>query len=284
MHASDTIVAPATGDAPAVRAIVRSSGPKAWSLARQRGNAELSAGHAINVSLRVSEWQIPATLLCFRGPRSHTGEDVVEYHLPGNPLLVAMLLRDLQRGGARLAKPGEFTARAYFNGKLSLDEAEAVAIAIGATNDGELAAAKRLRAGELAGRVAIVTDGVADLLARCELGIDFTEEDVEVLPRDDAIAGLATLQSQLAALLEETGRVEALQVVPTVVLAGPANAGKSTLMNRLLGRERVVISDTVGTTRDVIAEDLDLPGGRVRLLDVAGLTETSTPLDEAAER
>lgn len=286
MIGDDTIAALATPAAPAPRAIVRTSGPAAFELAEQLGAVNLMHAHSTRVVLAFADLRVPAECFAFRSPRSHTGEDVVEYHLPGNPLLCRLLLDALQAGGACLARPGEFTARAYFNGRIRLDEAEAVQAAIGATNDAELAAAARLRAGELASRLAPLLDELANMLALCEAGIDFVDEpDVVAISPDDLTRRVAVLQAQISHLKLESGRFEQLARPPTIALVGRPNAGKSTLLNALAGYQRAVVSTVGGTTRDALAIDIDLPGGRVQLLDLAGIGDPTTdPLDAAAGR
>ncbi len=163
----DTIVAFATGVAPAARIVVRTSGPNAVSVAADLCDVPASAGH---VTVAFAGVRCPAWVYVFRGPRSYTGEDVVEYGLPGSPVLARMFYDALLARGLRPAEPGEFTARAYFAGKLGLTEAEGVAATIAAGNADELAAARQLMAGELARRLRPVTDLVADTLALVEVG------------------------------------------------------------------------------------------------------------------
>ena len=322
MHdVGDTIVAPATPPGSAARSIVRTSGPEAIHhlcarLSRLEG-AEQESGRGVCPALREGEQKrgagsaattcgperleaqpaagthaiqlqidgldVSATVFVFREPRSHTGEEIVEYHLPGGDLLTRLLVDDLIARGCRLAEPGEFSARAYLNGKLRLDEAEAVQATIAARSDVELQAARRLRAGELATRLAPSLDAVATLLARCEAGIDFTEEeDVIVLPADEAIAAIDGIQRDLANLLASASRFEQLARLPTIALVGRPNAGKSTLMNALAGRQRAVVNAARGTTRDVVAQELHLPSGTVRLIDCAGLGEFALDAIDAA--
>lgn len=284
MHSHDTIVALATAAGPAARLIVRSSGPAAFELATQVGVVGIEDRRATPVMLGFANLSVRATCYAFQAPRSHTGEDIVEYHLPGNALLGRLLIESLVTMGARQAQPGEFSARAFFNGKLRLDEAEGVAALIGASNDRELAAARRLRAGELARRLAPAMEELADLLAMTELGIDFTEEDVVVLEPADAQQRIATLCADLNSLLEQAPRLEQLGRPPRVALVGWPNAGKSTLMNALAGCRRAVASHRPGTTRDALTAEINLPGGRITLIDLAGLGQTAGLLDAEGGR
>jgi tRNA modification GTPase len=273
MLAGDTIVAISSAVGVAARMIVRMSGPEAMRIARSALDEALpdSAG-ARQLRLRIrTDLSFPAWVYIFRAPRSQTAEDIVEFHLPGNPLLARFLLDDLIRAGARQAEPGEFSARAYFNGKLDLAQAEGVAATIAATNETELAAARQLMAGELARRVRPVMEAVAEALALVEAGIDFVDEGVTFIPKQQLDERLKLTDRDIERILRESARFERLSHEPTVVLVGPPNAGKSTLLNALAGRERAIVSRVAGTTRDAISADVQLRRGTVRVIDIAGL-------------
>jgi tRNA modification GTPase len=187
-----------------------------------------------------------------------------------------MLLQELLRLGARSADPGEFTARAYFNGRIDLAEAEGVAATIAANSEQELAAARQLLSGELARRLVPLMDLVADTLALLEVGIDFSEEDVTFLSGDDIRARVTGVDESLEKLLNESSRFERLAHEPQVVLVGRPNAGKSTLLNALSGRSRAVVSSIAGTTRDVLSAEVMLHRGTVHVVDVAGIEDVDT--------
>ena len=274
----DTIAALATPPGVAARAIVRTDGPRAFEIARALTGtipepcvltpAPLeAAAAAVDLPPR-----LPIHLLAFRAPRSHTGNDTVEYHLPGNPLIARRLLDALLTHGCRAAEPGEFTARAYFNGRVSLDAAEATQASIAATTDVALAAAARLRSGDLARRLSPVLDDLANLLALCEAGIDFVDEpDVVAIAPAEARRRIADLESGISDLKSQCIRLDRPARPPTVALVGRPNAGKSTLLNVLAGRERAVASAVAGTTRDVLSATVALPGGAVEVWDLPGL-------------
>jgi tRNA modification GTPase len=224
--------------------------------------------------------QLPVLIIAYPGPASYTGEDTVEVQLPGNPFLVERLLHALTSiEGVRLAQPGEFTARAFLAGKLTLSEAEGVAATIAATTHEQLAAAGDLLAGRTGEQYREWSEEVATLLALVEAGIDFTDqEDVIAISAPALHDRLEVLADHLHRHLGGGGEAEG--TLPRVTLVGRPNAGKSTLFNTLLGRRRAVTSPHAGTTRDVLTEQMDLApdlsgAGCVLLQDLAGLEDPS---------
>jgi tRNA modification GTPase len=271
MFSDDTIAAISSAVGPTARMIVRASGPKVSQICVELFGADAPASSASKTKLQFRGLVLPAWVYRFAAPRSVTGEDVVELHIPGNPLLARMLLDELIHFGARQAEAGEFTARAYFNGRMDLAEAEGVAATIAAQSERELAAARQLLSGELARRLRPLMDSIAQMLALIEVGIDFTEEDVTFLTDGQIHERINQADKSLADLLAQSSRFERLSHEPQIVLVGRPNAGKSTLLNALAGHERAVVSHEAGTTRDAIWAHVRLPRGRVRLIDVAGI-------------
>ena len=218
----------------------------------------------------------PATLLLFEHGKSYTGEESAELHVPGNPLLARLTLEQLFAAGAKPAEPGEFTARAFFNGRLDLTEAEGVAATISATSGRELDAARRLGAGELTRRLRPIIDTLTQTLALVEAGIDFSEEEIRFITPEQVRQNASATQEQLRRLLSASASFERLAHEPLIVLCGRANAGKSSLLNALARRQRAVVSPVAGTTRDLLSAEVKLARGMVRLIDTAGLeTETA---------
>lgn len=299
MTPTDTIAAIASGAGRAPRGIIRLSGPgvarvlERWLIAVP---SEVGAHHA-RLRLRLEsggEADLPCLLLRFASPRSYSGEDGAEIILPGNPALLDRACRQLLGDpDVRRAQPGEFTARAFLNGKLSLDQADGVQASIGARSDAELAAASTLLSGEAGRAYRDLADEIARLLALVEAGIDFTDQDdvVPILPRDLA-HGLRNCLFGLDCFIGPAS-AEAPTTESRVVLVGPPNAGKSTLFNALIGRERAVVSQTPGTTRDPIVEPIELAcigagwsAPRVVLIDLAGLDvalSEASAIDAAAQ-
>ena len=280
MSVADTIVAVASPPGRSARAIVRLSGAAtqevlASVLAMDRGRP-FDRG-CFRSRLRLGDrLELPVLVSVFRGRASYTGQDSAEILLPGNPALVERVLSRLtEREGVRPAGPGEFSARAYLNDKLTLEQAEGVAAVIAAESREQLAAANELLAGRTPYRR--WADELTTLLALVEAGIDFTDqEDVVPIAPAELARRIRVLRSEIDVHLGGEGAAESAGHMARVVLAGEPNTGKSTLFNALLGRERAVVSPLAGTTRDVLEEELDLsrdlPGaGPVLLADLAGL-------------
>ena len=276
----ETIVAVCTARGSAPRGIVRLSGPNAHKLLEGLSSAPGTLVPGLNtLSLSVSpRMQFPAQVFLFISPSSFTGEDVVEFHLPGSESLLNLVVERFIQLGARAAGPGEFTQRAFLNGRLDLTEAEAVAELVAARSDAQLRAANVLRKGALAQRIGPLKDTLADSLALLEAGIDFSDEGIELICPAELARKIDSIQSALTGLLESGVAMERLSGLPTVVLAGRANVGKSLLMNRLTGFDRSLVSSISGTTRDVLSAPIRLEGslaagGEAMLIDAAGLEE-----------
>ena len=212
----------------------------------------------------------------FESPNSYTGEDVLELYPHGNPLIVRDLLQAIRSiEGVRLAEPGEYTRRAFLNGKMDLTQAESVADVIHSANRAELENAHRLLSGALSKKIATLTAQVKDISARLELDVDFAEEEA-----DPDFAGwqerFENIRTTILQILNSFRGKANLSRLPLAVLYGAPNAGKSSLVNALLGEDRVLVSNVPGTTRDFVEVRLFLEGGEIRLVDTAGIAEHAT--------
>ncbi|MBS2029902.1 MAG: tRNA modification GTPase [Deltaproteobacteria bacterium] len=276
MKASDTIVAPATAPGPAAVGIVRLSGSEAFSIGRMlcaRWPERLEPRKAFFARfVREGDAFDSGLVLPFPGPASYTGEDVLELHGHGGRATQELLAAALACG-ARLAEPGEFTQRAFVNGKLDLVQAESVAQLIAAQSGRALRVAARGLGGSLSEKLDQLEDAVLDLQGRVEGLLDFPAE------AEGAEAGLVEAMSMVAGELEALASTFAqgrrLFVRSEVVLAGPVNAGKSSLLNALVGEERALVDALPGTTRDLVTADCERGGLPLRLVDTAGWREAS---------
>ncbi len=293
MRGGDTIAAVATGGGRSRRAIIRLSGPGLPDLLAHLLTPPDPPPGVSAARLRLTPaLELPLLVMRSAAGRSYTGEESAELIVPGNPHLLARIMALLvSHEGVREATPGEFSARAFLSGRLTLAQAEGVAAMIAARTDEQLAAAARLISGATGERYKAWADEAATLQALVEAGIDFTDqEDVVPIPPAELARRLDALTAEITEALGSTRGAEAPSHLPMVVLAGEPNAGKSTLFNALLGRRRSVVSDQRGTTRDVIAEPLDLsrdvPGGpTIMLADLAGLdADAAGMIDEQAQR
>jgi len=284
---NDTIVAvssPTGGQ----RAIVRITGPSTIESCEQifkpsipkESSAVISGSVGIDPELRVD-----AKLYLFSAPHSYTGDDVAEIHIYTDPSVTEALMSNLLGKGLRMAGPGEFTARAYLNGRIDLAQAEAVNEIITTSNRYQLAAAEKLLTGRLAQTTSKICSELIDCLSLLEAGLDFSQEDIEFITRREAVERLAKAKEHLEQLLAGSISYEVVIDLPAVGIAGAPNAGKSSLLNKLLGKDRSIVSDQQKTTRDVLTGLLTLRHCRCVLFDCAGLIQSPTNiLDELAQQ
>jgi tRNA modification GTPase len=219
-------------------------------------------------------------LLFFPDPHSFTGEDVLEVHGHGGPVVMQMLLARCLDLGARLAEPGEFSRRAFLNGKLDLAQAEAVADLIDAATSSAARSAMRSLQGEFSKAVHGLTDELIDLRMLVEATLDFPEEDIDFLRKADAFGRLSRLQLRLAEIFERAQQGKLLQSGLHVVLAGQPNVGKSSLLNRLAGDELAIVTPIAGTTRDALRSTIQIEGIPLHIIDTAGLRETEDEVEK----
>nr|WP_200861606.1 tRNA uridine-5-carboxymethylaminomethyl(34) synthesis GTPase MnmE [Methylohalobius crimeensis] len=276
MPVDDTIAAPATAPGRGAVAMVRVSGPELSSLAAElTGRSRLAPRYAHYVRFLAEDGQVldRGLALYFPAPRSYTGEDMLELHCHGSPVVVESLLKRLMQLGARMAQPGEFSRRAFLNGKLDLAQAEAVAALIESTSEQAARAAQRSLEGEFSHRVEGLVEALTAIRVQVEASIDFSDEDIDWLAEGAVLARLERIIRDVDELNRRAFQGRLLEEGMTVVIAGRPNAGKSSLLNRLAERETAIVTDIAGTTRDLLRERIQIDGMPLHVIDTAGLRE-----------
>ncbi|MDP3814354.1 tRNA uridine-5-carboxymethylaminomethyl(34) synthesis GTPase MnmE [Pseudomonas sp.] len=283
MHtARETIAAIATAQGRGGVGIVRVSGPLAEKLAQAICQRELKPRYAHYGPFFADAEQVldEGLALYFPGPNSFTGEDVLELQGHGGPVVLDLLLRRCVQLGARLARPGEFSERAFLNDKLDLAQAEAIADLIEASSEQAARNALRSLQGEFSRRVHGLTERLINLRIYVEAAIDFPEEEIDFLADGHVLNLLDGVRTDLAGVLREAGQGALLRDGMTVVIAGRPNAGKSSLLNALAGREAAIVTEIAGTTRDVLREHIHIDGMPLHVVDTAGLRATEDQVEK----
>lgn len=282
----DTIAAIATASGAAGVGIVRISGPRAMSIANALSDRAPRPRRVTYTRFREASGELidDGLLLAFAAPHSYTGEDVVELQAHGSPVLLAALLARCCQLGARPARPGEFTERAFVNGKLDLVQAEAVADLIAAGSAAAARAARRSLDGVFSQHCNALADALSALRMHVEAAIDFPEEEIDFLSDRALRARLDAVQQQMRTLLQEAQRGQRLRDGLHVVIVGPPNVGKSSLLNALAGSDRAIVTELAGTTRDVLREVVRIEGIEITLVDTAGLRESADIIEREGIR
>jgi tRNA modification GTPase len=279
---TETIAAVATAQGRGGVGIVRVSGPLAQSIALAVGGCELKPRYAHYGPFNDANGQVldQGLALYFPGPHSFTGEDVLELQGHGGPVVLDLLLRRCVQLGARLARPGEFSERAFLNDKLDLAQAEAIADLIEASSEQAARNALRSLQGEFSKRVHDLTERLINLRIYVEAAIDFPEEEIDFLADGHVLKLLDGVRADLAGVLKQAGQGALLREGMTVVIAGRPNAGKSSLLNALAGREAAIVTAIAGTTRDVLREHIHIDGMPLHVVDTAGLRDTDDHVEK----
>ena len=282
----DTIVAIATPPGRGGVGIVRISGPAAIAIAEQLGRRKFLARQAAFTRFRARSGEVldEGITLVFDAGASFTGEAVAELQGHGGPLVLQGLVRAVLAEGARLARPGEFSERAFLNGRMDLAQAEAVADLIASGSEAAVRGALRSLSGAFSRHVDVLAGSLRDMRVRVEAGIDFPEDDLEAELVELTLSGLAQVSDALARVLKSARQGVRLSQGALVALVGSPNVGKSSLLNALAGEDAAIVTAIPGTTRDVVRVDLELAGLPIRLLDTAGLRVSDDPVEQEGIR
>ena len=282
LESQDTIVAISTPPGRGGIGIVRLSGPDARAIAEPllKLRHPLAPAQARFAEILDNTGQIldEAVVTYFQKPNSYTSEDIVEIAAHGSPVLLDLLVHQCLSAGARLAEPGEFTQRAFLSGRLDLTQAEAVSDLIDATTLHQARLAAQQLGGSLSRQITPIKQQLTTLIASLEAGIDFAEDDIDTLPATEITTQITTIQTPLTALEQTFSYGRIVRSGFTLAIVGRPNAGKSSLFNRLVERDRAIVTATPGTTRDLVTEHVSLDGIPVQLIDTAGLRDST---DEA---
>ncbi|QKT03621.1 tRNA uridine-5-carboxymethylaminomethyl(34) synthesis GTPase MnmE [Ectothiorhodospiraceae bacterium 2226] len=283
---TDTIVAIATPPGRGGVGIVRLSGPAAAAIAASLVGELPRPRYAAHRAFRDAAGAVldDGLVLYFPAPHSYTGEAVVELQGHGAPVVLDLIVARCVDLGARLARPGEFTERAFLNGRLDLAQAEAVADLIDSATEQAARGAQRSLQGEFSARIQALVDALIELRAYLEAAIDFPDEEVDILAEGQVAERLTALAAQLDAVQGAARVGSLLREGLTVVIAGRPNAGKSSLLNALAGFDAAIVTDVPGTTRDVLREHIHLDGIPLRILDTAGLRVTHDAVEQEGVR
>ena len=281
---NSTIVALATPVGCGAISIVKLSGPNSLDVARSLfvgpNYDDIKPRHMYFGRFLLDCFSEQCLMVWFKSPHSYTGEDVVEFQCHGSEYLIGKIVDACTRVGAVLAQPGEFTKRAFLNGKVSLDEAEGIIDVISSESDAELKAVSALTDGKLFKTISDMQKVVVDLVAQFEVAMDYPDEDVEVVSMQNCKTQITELAAKLDAAIANNKSGAVIKSGINVALVGRPNAGKSSLLNSLLGQDRAIVTDIAGTTRDVIRETILCDGIKINFIDTAGLRDAENLVEK----
>ena len=282
----ETIAAIATAAGKGGIGIVRLSGPKALLIAKQLIQADLSPRHALFSSFLTSDLEKidEGIALYFPKPNSFTGEDVVELQGHGGAVVLNLLLAETIKLGARIARPGEFSERAFLNDKIDLIQAEAIADIIESRSETAAKSAMRSLSGEFSKKIHTLTDDITKLRVYVEAAIDFPEEEVDFVSDDYVLNALDNLNNSIENIWQQAKQGSLIRDGISVVIIGKPNAGKSSLLNLLAGDDLAIVNQRAGTTRDILREDIQIDGLPLRIVDTAGLRDSEDEIEQEGIR
>lgn len=267
--------------------IIRMSGPESLEIAEKLFySSRLQYKNIISRFMYLGDFYIDENIkekclmVYFKNPSSYTGEDMVEFQVHGGTLLTQKILEKLIENGATLAQPGEFSRRAFENGKISLDEAESIIGEINAESEGELNAALTVAGGSLKQEVVKIQDDLTDNLAEIEATLDYPEEDFESEVKDKIFKSLEKINTKVMDIVKQSQNSKYINYGINIGIVGSPNVGKSSLLNAILGRERAIVTDIEGTTRDSITESVDYHGIRMNFVDTAGIRDAVDKVEQ----
>ncbi|NCB48144.1 MAG: tRNA uridine-5-carboxymethylaminomethyl(34) synthesis GTPase MnmE [Clostridia bacterium] len=281
----DVIVAIATPLGKNGVGVIRMSGQNSFDIARKmfvpfNKNVSFLPNKMILGKIILGEIFDTGYFVYFKNPKSFTGEDVVEFQAHGGVVVTQKIVEQAIHCGARLAEPGEFSKRAFLNGKLSLDQAEGIIDTINAESELELKASGELSKGELTKKVKEMQDNLTDILSEIEVNLDYPEHDIEYITKEKIRENLQTIKNEIESLLETSKQGKFIKNGINIAIVGKTNVGKSSLLNSLLGEEFAIVTDVEGTTRDVVIGSLEYKGMKFNFLDTAGLRKTDDKVEK----
>ena len=281
MIQSDTIVASATAPGRGAISIIRLSGPNSLKFAQQLSGKTLTPRHALFGSVILNGELIDTGIwIYFKGPNSFTGEDTVEFQGHGGPLVIQAVLKAMTQLGARLAQPGEFSQRAFLNGKIDLTQAEAISDLINASSLSAVKAANQSLRGEFAFKIDSIVQQIIAIRTQIEAHIDFPDEDIDPTNIDQFKRAIEQINDHLIDVIQTAKHGARLNQLTDIVLIGEPNVGKSSLLNALAKEPLAIVTDVPGTTRDLIRHNLIIDGLELRITDTAGIRATTDAIEQ----